>query len=123
MHNRFVAAISDRRKYSSVVPYRQRGADIHRALRSGCFLGCFGLSRKVNGSFVAVVSQKIRGFFETEPTQRATGIHIPLPRRVLRLFAQFVCHISGKLRITLKKISSGRALNDPGLSFVVTGFS
>jgi hypothetical protein len=92
MHNGFVAAIYDRRKYSSIVPYRQRGANVHRALRSGCCLGCFGLLQKMDGSLIMVVRQKIRRFFDTETTQRATGIHIPLPRRVLRLLAQFVRH-------------------------------
>jgi hypothetical protein len=62
----------------------------------------------MNSRFVAVVSHEIWRFFETETTQRTAGIHIPLSRRVLRLFAQFVCHISSKLRMTLQKISSGR---------------
>jgi hypothetical protein len=55
MHNGFVAAISDRRKYSSVIPYRQRGANIHGALRGGRFLGCFGLLKKMDGSLILVV--------------------------------------------------------------------
>ena len=33
----------------------------------------------MNSSFVAVVSDEIRRFLETETTQRAAGIHIPLP--------------------------------------------
>jgi hypothetical protein len=105
MHNGFVAAISDRRKYSSVIPYRQRRTNIHGTLRGGGFLGCFGLLKKMDGSLIVVVRQKIRRFFETETTQRAAGIHIPLPRRVLRLLAQFVRHDSNKLRIALKKIN------------------
>jgi hypothetical protein len=76
----------------SVIPDRERGANIHGPLRSDCFLRCFGLFRKVNGSLIAVVGQKIRRFFEAEPTQRAAGIHIPLSERVLGLFAQFVRH-------------------------------
>jgi hypothetical protein len=107
MHNNFVAAISGGRKFSSVVPYRQRGTNIHRPFGSGCFLGCFGLPNEVNGSLIAVVRQKVRRFFETETTQCTAGIHIPLPRRVLRLLAQFVGHDSSKLRIAFKKISSG----------------
>jgi hypothetical protein len=108
MHNGFLAAISDRRKYSSVIPYRQRRANVHGALCGGRFLWCFRLFKKVNASLIAVVRQKIRRFFKTETTQRTAGVHIPLPRRVRGLFAQFVCHISSKLRMTLQKISSGR---------------
>jgi hypothetical protein len=100
MHYGLVAAISDRRKYSSVIPYRQRGANILGALRGGRFLGCFGLLEKMDGSLIAVVRQKIRRFFETETTQRAAGIHIPVPRRVLRLLAQFVRHGSKKLHLS-----------------------
>jgi hypothetical protein len=103
MHNDFVAAISDRRKYSSVIPYRQRRTNIHGTLRGGRFLGCFGLLKKMDGSLIVVVRQKIRRFFETETTQRAAGIHIPLPRHILRLLAQFVRHGLSKLRIALKK--------------------
>jgi hypothetical protein len=77
----------------------------------------------MNGSLIAVVCQKIRRFFEAETTQRAAGIHVPLPGRVLGLFAQFVGHTSSKLRMTLKKIDSGRALNDPGSSFIAATFS
>jgi hypothetical protein len=58
----------------------------------------------VDGGLIGIVRQKIRRFFETETTQRAAGIHIPLPRRVLRLLPQFVRHDSSKLRIALKKI-------------------
>jgi hypothetical protein len=106
MHNGFVAVIPGGRKYSSVVPNSQRGANIHGALRGGRFLGCFGLLKKMDGSLIVVVRQKIRRFFETETTQRTAGIHIPLPRRVLRLLAQFVRHGSSKLRrIALKKIN------------------
>jgi hypothetical protein len=93
MHYVFVAAISGARKYSSVVPNRERRANIHGPLRSGCFLGSFGLLNKVNGSLIAVVRQKIRRFFQTETTQRAACIDVPVPRRVLRVLAQFVCHI------------------------------
>ena len=78
--------------FSSVISDSERGTNIHGPLRSGCFLGCFGLFRKVNGSLIVVVRQKIRRFFETKTTQRAAGIHIPLPRRVLRLLAQFIGH-------------------------------
>jgi hypothetical protein len=92
MHNGFVAAISGRRKFSSVVSYRECGANIHGAPRSGCFLWCFGLLKKMNGSLIAVVRQKIRRFLETETTQRTAGIDVPPSGRVLRLFAQFVCH-------------------------------
>jgi hypothetical protein len=83
MHNRFVAAISDRRKFSSVIPNSQRGTNIHGPLCGGRFLGCFGLFKKMNGSLIVVVRQKIRRFFETETTQCTAGIHIPLPQRVL----------------------------------------
>jgi hypothetical protein len=105
MHNGFVAAISDRRKFSSVVANSQRGTNIHGTLRGGRFLGRFGLFKKMDGSLIVIVRQKIRRFFETETTQRTAGIHIPLPRRVLRLLAQFVRHGSNKLRIALKKIN------------------
>jgi hypothetical protein len=105
MHNGFVAAISDRRKFSSVVANSQRGTNIHGTLRGGRFLGRFGLFKKMDGSLIVIVRQKIRRFFETETTQRTAGIHIPLPRRVLRLLAKFVRHGSSKLRIALKKIN------------------
>jgi hypothetical protein len=84
---------------SSVIPDRQCGANIHSALRSGFFLRCFGLFKKMNSSLITVVRQKIRRFFKAETAQRTTSIHIPLSRRVLRLFAQFVCHASIKWKI------------------------
>jgi hypothetical protein len=62
------------------------------------------LLEEVCGGLVGVVGDEIRRFFETETTQRAAGIHIPLPRGVLRLLAQFVRHDSSKLRIALKKV-------------------
>jgi hypothetical protein len=96
---------------SSVIPDRQRRANIHGALRSGFFLRCFGLFKKMNSTLIAVVPQKIRRFFEAETAQCTTSIHIPLSRRVLGLSAQFVCHTSIKLRITLKSVS-GRAQSD-----------
>jgi hypothetical protein len=105
MHNVFVAAISGARKYSSVVPNRERRANIHGALRGRDFIGCFGLLNKMDRSLIVVVRQKLRCFFETETTQRTADIHIPLSRRVLRLLAQFVRHDSSKLRIALKKIN------------------
>src|SRR5262249_32015872 len=104
----FVAAISGRRKYSSVVPYRQRGTNIHGALRSIYVVGCFWLPEKMNGRFLAIISNKVRRFFETETTQRTTGIHIPLPRHILRLFAQFVCHNSNKRRIALNSLEENQ---------------
>src|SRR4029453_9031191 len=70
----------------------ERRANIHSALRSGGFLGCFRLLKKMNGSLIAVVGDEIRRFFETETTQRTASIYVPLSRCVLRLFAQFVCH-------------------------------
>jgi hypothetical protein len=120
MHNGFVAAISDRRKFSSVVANSQRGTNIHGTLRGGRFLGRFGLFKKMDGSLIVVVRQKIRRFFETETTQRTAGIHIPLPRRVLRLLAQFVRHGSNKLRIALKKINV--ALKHPWMVLSCGGF-
>jgi hypothetical protein len=104
MHNRFVAAISGRRKYSSVVPYRECGANIHGALRSIYLFRRFRLLEEMYGGLVWVVGNEIRRFFETETTQCAAGIHIPLTRGILRLLSQFVRHDSGKLRITLKKV-------------------
>ncbi len=92
-HRRFfVAAISGRRKFSSVISDRQRGADIHRTLSSIYLFRRFRLLEEVYGGLVSVIGDEIRRFFETETTQRAAGIHIPLPRGVLGLFAQFVCH-------------------------------
>jgi len=46
----------------------------------------------MNRTLVSVVFQKIRRFLETETAQRAAGVHVPRPRRVLGLFAQFVRH-------------------------------
>jgi len=85
-------AICYRRKCSAVISDRERRTNIHGALRSGGFLGVLGLFKEMNSSFVAIISDEIRRFFETETTQRAAGIHIPLPRGVLRLLAQFVRH-------------------------------
>jgi hypothetical protein len=50
-----VAVIRQPRKFSPVVSDCERGANFHRALRSTCFLGRFGLFKKVNSSFIAVV--------------------------------------------------------------------
>jgi hypothetical protein len=102
MHNRLVAAISGRRK-SSVIPNRERGANIHGALSSGGLFPHIRLLEEVYGGLVGVVGDEIRRFFEAETTQRAAGIHIPLPRRVLRLFRHFIRHNSSKLRIALKE--------------------
>jgi len=63
------------------------------------------------GGLVWVVGDEIRRFFETETTQRAAGIHIPLARGILRLLGQFVRHDSSKLRITLKKVGKCRLKN------------
>jgi hypothetical protein len=104
MHNRFVAAISGRRKYSSVVPYRECGANIHGALSSIYLFRRFRLLEEMYGGLVWVVGHEIQRFFETETTQCAAGIHIPLARGILRLLGQFVRHDSSKLRITLKKV-------------------
>jgi hypothetical protein len=54
------------------------------------FLGRFGLFKEMNSSFVAIVSDEIRRFFETHPAQRTARIYIPLSGYVLGLFAQFV---------------------------------
>jgi hypothetical protein len=105
VHNRLVAAISGGRKYSSVVAYRECGANIQGALSSGRLFGHIRLFEEVYGGLVGGVRDEIRRFFETKTTQRAAGIHIPLPRDVLRLFVQFVSHDSNKLRITLKKVT------------------
>jgi hypothetical protein len=100
----FVAAIFGRRKYSSVVPYRECGANIHGALSSIYLFRRFRLLEEEYAGLVGVVGDEIRRFFETETTQRAAGIHIPFPKDVLRLLDQFVRHDSSKLRITLKKV-------------------
>jgi hypothetical protein len=70
----------------------------------------------MNGSLVAIVSDEIRRFFETHPAQRAACVHVPLSRRVLRLFAQFVRHDLSKRRVGVKKIISG---DGPGTNFQV----
>jgi hypothetical protein len=69
-------------------------ANFHRALRSGCLLGCFGLFKEMNSSFVAIISDEIWRFFETKTAQGATCIHIPLARHVFGLSAQSVRHDS-----------------------------
>jgi hypothetical protein len=102
-----VAVICRRRKCSPVISDCERRANFHSALRSGGFFRRFGLFEKMNGGFVAVVSDEVRRFLKTHPTQCTAGIHIPLSGHVLGLFAQFVRHISSKLRMTLQKISSG----------------
>jgi len=100
-----VAAISGARKYSSVISNCQRRANFHRALCGGSFLGSFRLFKKMNSSFVAVVSDEIRRFLETESTQCAACVYIPLSGRVLGLFAQFVGHDSSNLRVRAKNIT------------------
>jgi hypothetical protein len=85
-HSRFVAAIAYRCKYSSVVSDRECWANIHGALRSVYFLWRFGLFKKMNSGFVAVVRQKIRRFFETETAQRAARVHVPRSNGILGLF-------------------------------------
>jgi len=79
-------------KCSSVISDCQRGANVHGALCGGHFLWRFWLFRKMNGSLIAVIRQKSRRFLETETAQRAAGVHVPRPRHVLGLFAQFVRH-------------------------------
>jgi hypothetical protein len=88
----FVAAICYRRKFSPVISDRERGTDFHGALCSVNFLRCFGLFRKMNGSFVSIVRDEVRRFFEAHPAQCAARVHIPLAGRILRLLAQFVRH-------------------------------
>jgi len=70
-----VAAICYRRKCSSVISDGERRANFHGALYSVGFLGRFGLFKEMNNSFVAILRYEIRSFFETDPTQSATGIH------------------------------------------------
>jgi hypothetical protein len=94
MHNSFVAAISGRRKYSSVISDRQSWAGIHGVLSSIYFFRRVRLLKKVNSRFVAIVGDKIRRFLETHAAQRAAHIYVPLPGGILRLFAQFVRHRS-----------------------------
>jgi hypothetical protein len=74
-----VAAICYRRKYSAVISDRERRTNIHGALRSRGFFWRFGLIKKMHRSFVAIIGDEIRRFFETKPAQRAARIHIPLP--------------------------------------------
>jgi hypothetical protein len=59
-------------------------------LRSGGFLGCFGLLKKMDSGFVSIVSDEIGRFFEAKTAQRAARVYVPLPRHVLRLFVQVV---------------------------------
>src|SRR4029450_1953170 len=73
-----VAAISQPRKFSSVISDCERRANFHGPLRSVGFFRRFGLFKKVNSRFVAVVGDEIRRFFETHPAQRAACIHVPL---------------------------------------------
>ena len=96
--------IAQGRKCSLIISDCERRANFHGALRSFDFLGRLRLFRKMHRRFVAIVRDEIRRFFETKTTQRAAGIHIPLPGRVLRLLDQFVRHDSSKLRITSKKV-------------------
>jgi hypothetical protein len=49
---------------SSVIPYRECGASIHRALRSVGFLRRLGLFEKMNSRFVAIVSDQVRRLFQ-----------------------------------------------------------
>jgi hypothetical protein len=80
-----VAAICDRRKYSSVVSDRESGTNFHRSLRGGGFFRGFGLFEKVNRGFVAIVSDEVWRFFQAETAQCAVRVHIPLPGRILGL--------------------------------------
>jgi hypothetical protein len=87
-----VAVICRRRKCSPVISDCERRANFHSALRSGGFFRRFRLFKKMNRRFVARVRDEVRRFFETQPTQCAACIHIPMARHVLGLFAQFVSH-------------------------------
>jgi hypothetical protein len=83
-----VAAVYDRRNAKlSVIPDREGGANIHGLLRSGCFLWRFGLFKEMNSSFVAVIRQKIRCFFETKTAQCTARVHVPRSCRVFWLSA------------------------------------
>ena len=58
--------ICDRRKYSAVIPDRERRTDFHRVLRSVYFLQCFGLFKEMNSSLVAIVSDQVLGLFQAQ---------------------------------------------------------
>jgi hypothetical protein len=64
--------IAQGRKCSFIISDCERRANIHGSLRSGGFLACFGLLKKMNGNFVTVVRYEIRSFFETDPAKSAT---------------------------------------------------
>jgi len=79
---------ANRREHQlAVVSNCQRGANIHGALSGVYFLRRFGLFKKMDSSFVAVVRQKVRRFFKTETAQCAARVHVPWSRRVLALLA------------------------------------
>jgi hypothetical protein len=77
----------------SVISNRERGANVHRTMCGRHFFWCFWLSRKMHGSFIAIIRDKTWRFFETHSAQGATHIHIPRSGRVLGLSAQSVRHV------------------------------
>ena len=105
MHNGFVAAILGRRKFSSVVPYRECRANFHRALRSDCFFAVFRAVWKMNGSLIAIRKSKDSALLrDRDDTTRSWYPHTTVQARS-PLFAQFVCDDSSKLRTALEKIN------------------
>ena len=66
--------ICDRRKYSAVIPDRERRTDFHRVLRSVYFLRRFGLFKEMNSSLVAIVSDQVWGLFQAHDRALVVGV-------------------------------------------------
>jgi len=61
------------------------------------------LFEEMNSSFVAIIRDQIRRFFETHTAQCAARVHIPLAGHVLGLFAQSISHVLSQRRTEVKK--------------------
>src|SRR5436190_9712465 len=85
-------AVTDRRytKLRPVIPNREGGTNVHRALGGRGFLVVLGLLVKIDVGLVVVVLQKIRRFVQTDPAGRAGIVDIP---DAFDVFGKFVCFI------------------------------
>ena len=66
----------------AVVADRQRGTNVHRALRGRGLVVILRLFVKIDVSLVVVVFQKIGSFLEAYAAGRAGVVHIPATRNV-----------------------------------------
>jgi len=87
-----------------LIPYRQGGANIHCALSGIYLFAVSGCLRNVRRSGLGVGENS--ALLRDKDDTTAAGIHIPLPRDVLRLFCSGLSATLQLTRITLKKVRS-----------------